>query len=209
MAMINASDNQRTMQITLSEQGIIETQLTGYEKEIKLLDFLREKVEKAEHYKRRYELLAPFTLQVEFEAALMWIAEKGDEEDLDLLQQVRKSRSEYISDLFDLAEQKILVRLHDTQQELQTAFGLTQAEFAHCLLGTDSEPVSQQARQTVEMLQRIRQSWESQLKPEALKKWFRKAVPLFDGRTPLEIVTQGQAERVWHLLGRFEEGIPS
>jgi hypothetical protein len=152
------------------------------------------------------------TTQQEFEAALLRMAEEGEEEDLDLLHQFRKSPP-YLSDhhvgLYDLAEQKILARLHDPQQELQTAFGLTEAEFARCLLGAGREPVSQQAKQTVEMLQRIRQSWESQLKPDALRKWFRKSVPLFDGQTPLEVVTKGQAERVWHLLGRFEEGIPS
>ena len=140
----------------------------------------------------------------------MWMAEKGVDEDLDLLYEIRKPlpyRSNYIAGLFDLAEQKILVRLHDPQQELQTALGLTEAEFARCLLGAGSTPVSQQAKQTAEMLRQIRQSWEDQFSPAALKDWFREPVPLFNGKTPLEAVKEGKAEEVWHVLIRLEEGV--
>ena len=200
----------RQMVISIVETLSKEAHVHRYRDISRIQESLQEQRAKAEIYKRRIQLLAPSTQQ-EFEASLMWVAEKGKEEDLDLLHQVRKSppyQADNISALFDLAEQKILVRLHDPQQEMQTAFGLTEAEVALCLLGVGREPVSYQAQQTAEMLKQIKQSWEEQFQPDALKEWFRKPVPLFGGKTPQEAVIEGRAEEVWHILIRLGEGIP-
>jgi hypothetical protein len=90
-------------------------------------------------------------------------------------------------------------------RDLREAFGLSKDEFTQCLRGLGQGGVVRQ----IGLLRRIKRSWESQLKPETLKQWVRKPLDVFGGKTPLELIAQGQAERVWHLLGRFQEGIPS
>lgn len=94
-------------------------------------------------------------------------------------------------------------------QELQAALGLTVSELASCLARNHRKPDWLYFRQTLSLLGRIRQSWESQFEPEAIKDWFRKSIPGFGGKTPMEMVVEGRAEEVWHALGRIEEGIHS
>ncbi len=94
-------------------------------------------------------------------------------------------------------------------QEFQAALGLTISEMAACLTEGDKEFNWQNFRQTLSLLERIRQSWESQFEPAAIKSWFRKSIPGFGGKTPMEMVVEGRAEEVWHALGRIEEGVHS
>lgn len=162
-----------------------------------------------ERMKRQASLQAPESERI-FEGDLMWMAAKGIREDLNLLRQVREDPpywTDQIAVLFGLAEQGILACLSDPGEELQTAFGFTQAEFVHCLHGTDREPDSEKADQILEMLKQIKQSWENQYPPEGLKDWFRKPVPLLGGGTPFEAVMEGRAEEVWQILLRLEEGV--
>ncbi len=94
-------------------------------------------------------------------------------------------------------------------QELQAALGLTISEIAACLTRGNKELNWQYFRRTLSLLERIRQAWESQFEPEAIKSWFRKSIPGFGGKTPMEMVVEGRAEEVWHALGRIEEGVHS
>jgi len=71
---------------------------------------------RAEILKRRLKLLNPSSQQ-DFEATLWWMVEQGVEEDLDLLQQVKKAplhTSENIARLLELAVQWISERVHDS-----------------------------------------------------------------------------------------------
>lgn len=93
--------------------------------------------------------------------------------------------------------------------KLQESFGLTPAELADCVMSAQNAPASQEPKQVERLLKQIKQLWDEQFNPEALKSWFRRSIPAFRGKTPIDMVKEGKAEAVLNLLGRFKEGIYS
>lgn len=143
----------------------------------------------------------------DFAAGLRWIASQGKEETLDLLRGAEKAQpfsSVEIKRLFEIARDEITTRAFDSSRQLQNFFGVTEAEFAQ-LVG--SKEGSAMARSRVEDLRLIKESWEAMFYPSDAPVWFRSPVPRFDGRTPMEMVREGGAGRVAHLLSRLELGI--
>lgn len=200
----------RRVLVELIETLSKETYLHSNHDLFDIQDQLLEARNKEEIYQRRVQILAPPS-QKEFEAALMWMAERGEEEDLDLLYQALPTSpisSDSISKLFNLATQAIIGRVYDSDKELQIAFGLTAEEFAACLLGTTSNSASEQAKENVAKLREIKELWEVQIEPEELKSWVRQPVPLFAGATPLEKFRQGNYRAVVHALILLKEGMP-
>jgi hypothetical protein len=92
---------------------------------------------------------------------------------------------------------------------LQESFGLTPAELADCVMNAHHVAAPQEPEQVESLLKQIKQLWDEQFKPEALKSWFRRSIPAFRGKTPFDMVKDGKAEAVLNLLGRFKEGIYS
>ena len=93
--------------------------------------------------------------------------------------------------------------------KLQESFGLTPAELADCVMSAQNAPAPQEPKQVERLLRQIKQLWEEQAKPEALKLWFRRPIPAFQGKTPFEMVKEGKAERVRNVLGRLREDVYS
>ncbi len=76
---------------------------------------LHESRTKFELLKRRLQLISPPSSAV-FEAALKWVAEHGEDEEISLLQEIRKEppyRSDSVNRLLEIAEKRINLRLND------------------------------------------------------------------------------------------------
>ena len=95
---------------------------------------------KAEASKRRLGLLKPDSSD-NFEAALMWMAENGEEEDLELIRELRKNRttsSAEILRLLRIAEQRIAERMDDPYRVLnrgEEAYQKNKNEWDHKYAG--------------------------------------------------------------------------
>lgn len=77
---------------------------------------LRQDLEKME---RRAQFINPNIDQSEFVATLMWMIEQGEQEELNLIQKVRRNppySSNYITELFNLAERKIGERIKQNKK---------------------------------------------------------------------------------------------
>jgi hypothetical protein len=139
------------------------------------------------------------TLQ-DLEATLMWMAEQGVKEDLDLLRQVKKNRpypSADIVQLLEITEQRLNERVYRTDKELQNFFDLSHEEFARITDTTDA----------VENLGSIKESLEALFKPEEIRRWLHTPRSMFAGRAPIEIIIRGELDRILEILVRLEEGI--
>lgn len=220
----------RELQINSEEKERLEIQVAKAVD--KCIETLREKVEgfsfegskwvvekwrklhqDVETLSRRLELLRPPTKDALL-ATLWWMAERGGEVELDLLQKVREAGlfdSKEVRSLMAAAEQRISQRLFDPNNTLQQFFrvepeGLTQ------LLGLaspqDNVPVSQQAYEAAEHLRAIRESLTGLFEQEEINRWLYSPNDMFDGKTPLVAISEGQVRRVRQLLVRIEEGIP-
>jgi hypothetical protein len=87
----------------------------------KLKETWRELRARVEITKRRRELIHPSSAK-EFEATLRWMAERGDEEDLIQLRELKHHRpytSRDIEQLLELAEERIAVRVEDPHYVLR------------------------------------------------------------------------------------------
>lgn len=157
-----------------------------------------------ETWKRRFQLLSPSTPQ-DFEATLMWMAERGVEKDLDLLRDVENDlpyASRKIKQLLKIAKRRVRVRIYDPAKELQNKelqrfFNVSGDRFARITDTTDA----------IEKLRAIKESLEALFDPEEIKRWLRTPTSTFEGRTPIEIIIRGESDRILEILVRLEEGI--
>lgn len=179
----------------------------------RLIQKWRKLHQEVETLSRRLELLQPSTKEALI-ATLWWMAERGTETDLDLLQNVSAARlfdSEEVRGLIAAAQQRISLRAFDQDNTLQRFFRvgperLTQL-FGIVGLGSDMS-ASRQAREAAEHLRAIRESLVDSFEQEEIDRWLHSPNAMFDGKTPLEAISEGQAQRVRQLLVRIEEGIP-
>jgi hypothetical protein len=162
---------------------------------------------------RRLELLQPPTKDALI-ATLWWMSELGQESDLDLLQKIKVGGpfdSKDVRDLIAATERSISKRVFDSDRRLQHFFGVNPEGLTHLLGITGREvggPVSQRARATAEHLHAILESLTDLFEREETDRWLHSPNEMFDGKTPLEAIAEGQARRVHQLLVRIEEGIP-
>jgi hypothetical protein len=56
-------------------------------------------------------------------------------------------------------------------------------------------------------LEQIQEKLNSLVKPEEAQRWLYAPNDMFEGRRPIDLLEQGEDERVMQLLGRIEEGI--
>ena len=179
----------------------------------KVIEKWRKLHQEVETLSRRLELLRPATKEALI-ATLWWMGEQGGETDLDLLQKVKAVRpfdSAEVRGLIAAAEQKISQRVFDPDGGLQEFYkvgpeGLTQ------LLGiTGPEAdgtVSQSVGEAAENLRAIRESLTDLFEQDEIDRWLHSSNDMFDRKTPLEAISDGQARRVRQLLLRIEQGIP-
>jgi hypothetical protein len=106
-------------------------------------------------------------------------------------------------------EQEANGNIADSLEALRLAFGLSPEEFAVYVIGTEQSTFRTATTHRLESLKSIKQVWEDQFEAAALQLWFRRPVPLFEQKTPLEMVASGRAEEVLHSLIRLAEGIPN
>lgn len=167
---------------------------------------------KVETVRRRLELLTPPAEQ-DLITTLWWMAERGETEDLDLLQRVKSGKyanSEEVARGIETAEQRISVRAYDPDNELQGFFKLSPAQLTRLIgVGRANGDVSvtQHARQVVEQMRAIRESLGDLFEPDEIDRWLRAPNAMFDGQTPIEAMAEGQAEHIAQLLSRSEQGI--
>lgn len=101
-------------------------------------------------------------------------------------------------------------------RSLRAAFGLSRERFAP-LLGTTAKsierweardiPTAQDlARGRLAQLQRIAELGQSVYTPRGLHEFISMPLPVFDGRTALQLIQQGQADQVVAALASDYEG---
>lgn len=179
----------------------------------RLIQKWRKLHQEVETLSRRLELLQPSTKEALI-ATLWWMAERGTEAELDLLQNVSAAKlfdSEEVRALIAVAQQRISLRAFDQDDSLQRFFrvgpeGLTQL-LGIVGLSTDIS-ASHQACEVAAHLRAIRESVSDLFEQEEIDRWLHSPNDMFDGKTPLEAISGGQAHRVRQLLVRIEEGIP-
>ena len=77
------------------------------------------------------------------------------------------------------------------------------------LAGREADaPASGRAREAAEHLRAIRESLVDLFQQEEIDRWLHSPNDMFDGQTPLEVMSEGRSRRVRQLLARIEEGIP-
>lgn len=168
--------------------------------------------EKSEIRKRRLQLLKPSNFE-DFRAAIMWMAEQGEGEDLCLIEQVKAAPpffTEGIENLIHITEQRIIERNFDPLGELQNFYSLSQDTFIRAIGAdhwADKLRAVQFAHETLENLQHIKESLESLFHPREINRWLHTAKTMFGGKTPIELIVEGQSRKVLEVLVGLEEGI--
>jgi len=56
-------------------------------------------------------------------------------------------------------------------------------------------------------LKQVREKLNSLFKPEEGRRWLYAPLAMFEGRRPIDLVTQGEADRIMQILVRIEQGI--
>ena len=98
-----------------------------------------------------------------------------------------------------IAEQQTRKRRYTPYKNLQNFFGLTQDDFA-CLVDVGGG-------EAVKDLQSIKESLEALFEPKEIRRWLHTPKSMFAGKTPIEIIAKGEADRILEILTRLEEGI--
>jgi Protein of unknown function (DUF2384) len=147
---------------------------------------------------RRVELLAPQSEQSLLDT-LKWMTERGEEEDSALLREAKTDQwSDEALQLAATAERRI------TERVLQQFFKISPAETQRLLNGVGAPD----ARERAADLRAIKESLVDLFEPDEIARWLRAPNQMFDGKTPLEAMADGQTRRIRRLLIRLEEGIP-
>jgi hypothetical protein len=167
---------------------------------------------KSELLERRLRLWRPRSAP-EFESTQLWVAERGELEDLVMLRLIKKNppyTSAYIRSLQDTAERRIIERYEHLSLELREFFGISRQEFAR-LLNLDGAlqdiQVARQAQLTIESLDDLKKLLEMQFEDKEIKRWLRTPNAKFDGTPPVNLIARGETDRISHLLTRLAEGI--
>ena len=214
----------------IREEFAYQVAIAVLESEIKLIETLSKEVlkfrddsryftlkllklrEKSEIRKRRLQLLKPLNSE-DFRVAIMWMAEQGEREDLCLIEQVKADpplTSEDIENLIHIAELMIIERNFDHQGELQNFYALNQDAFIRAIGAdnwTDKIRAVQSANDTIENLRQIKEALESMFPPNEINRWLSTAKTMFSGKTPIELIVEGQSNKVLEILVGLEEGI--
>jgi len=64
-------------------------------------------------------------------------------------------------------------------------------------------------RQISEVIQSIEQALGRVMRPESVGPWLRTPNPSFEGRTPVEVIEGGEADRIRRMIHELESGVPT
>jgi DNA-binding transcriptional regulator YiaG len=166
---------------------------------------------------RRLELRNSSTEQ-DFKRTLMWMAERGMEVDLALLDEVKKDplyKSDEINRLIEITEDKISERVsnrNDRDKELRRFFNLSAKQFAH-LIGVANEETGESILQhksnMLRKLRLIKEILKSMFEQEEINRWLRASNPTFDGQAPIDVIAKGDTDRVLQVLSPLDKGMPN
>lgn len=167
-----------------------------------------------EELSRRCELLSPSTPE-QFVATIYWMAERGAEGDLILLQDTRKAPPAQVKDidkLINLAEQRIVTRacrLHDPDKNLQIFLGLNDSDFVYSIGLTkwNSLLSSSKDADATEKLRSLKEKLEALFEREQIVPWLSTPNPSFNNKKPIEMILEGKIDNILQVLIRLEEGI--
>jgi len=73
-------------------------------------------------------------------------------------------------------------------------------------VGDDLEIVMR-PRRTKTPLEEVREKLNNLVMPEEAERWLHAPWTIFEGRRPIDLINQGEGDRVVQVLGRLEEGI--
>jgi len=93
-----------------------------------------------------------------------------------------------------------------TQQEMQRLVGISVRTISDIETGRKS-PTRENARRFCEIA-RLRRELAVIIVPEAVDKWLHTPNDYFDGASPLELIERGEADRIWKLVWRIQDGVP-
>ena len=93
-----------------------------------------------------------------------------------------------------------------TQQEMQRLVGISVRTISDIETGRKS-PTRENARRFREIA-RLRRELAVIIVPEAVDKWLHTPNNYFDGASPLELIERGEADRIWKLIWRIQDGVP-
>lgn len=66
-----------------------------------------------------------------------------------------------------------------------------------------------QERQNSEVIRSIELALGRVMRPEFVEPWLRTPNPAFEGRTPVEVIEDGEAERIRRMIHELESGTPT
>jgi Predicted transcriptional regulator len=114
-------------------------------------------------------------------------------------------------------ESKILLITEKTEQikDLRKFFNLSQERFAHVIGYTsrsvagweNGAPISRHAVRAIQNLRSIKERLEALFEGKEIKRWLHTPNSMFNGKTPIDMMTRGETDRILQALIRLEEGI--
>jgi hypothetical protein len=163
---------------------------------------------------RTVDIIAlPTSAQEERRPTLMWAADCGTGEHLELLVQTKELLPADAKELAESAVAEISERVseeHDPEHEIRDFFCLGDREFALILSNlswTNALPHSLQEYTPIKTLRIIREKLRRVKDRQEVERWLKAPNVSFDARSPLEAIQSGEAFSVLQLLTGSEEGV--
>jgi hypothetical protein len=164
---------------------------------------------RAELSERRVRLCRPESAE-EFASTLLWVAEKGELEDLALLKVIKRNPPFPLESLLNRAERRINERYDDLYLRLRNFFGIGQGELARALDASGARgdvKTARQVQRTIESLEELEELLQMQFESQEIRRWLHAPNSMFDGNSPVNLIARGETDRISHLLIRLAEGI--
>jgi tetratricopeptide (TPR) repeat protein len=109
-------------------------------------------------------------------------------------------------------DQNVSAVNRDSYDELRRFFDISPSAFIELLERANETADGDKlttSREVYENLQQIKQSLEALFSTEEIWRWLRTPKDFLNGRTPVDMIIEGQSYRVLDALVRLEEGIPN
>lgn len=93
-----------------------------------------------------------------------------------------------------------------TQQEMRSLAGISVRKISGLETG-EQKPTRDDVRRFNE-LRRLREELAAITAPEAIADWLQMPNEYFGGISPMQIIERGEADRLWRLIWRLQDGVP-
>lgn len=102
-----------------------------------------------------------------------------------------------------------------TVAEVRAKMGLSQLEYSRVsgyslrsVAGWESgKPLSESARQKLIETERLRVALSGLMPAFELGEWMRTPNPAFEGQSPIQVIENGEADRLWRMVFQIDAGV--